>query len=156
MKKLATCVAVLALLVVWTVPTLAAPKGKKEGKAGGGKKAEDGGAKVSLTEIVVTGQIQKKESTRKGKEGEEKTVTRYVLVDADGNSVALPAGKGGDIDLAKYEGKTVTVTGMGTEKALPGKDGGEERKQVAIRKITDIAEAGAAEDDEPAEEEDME
>jgi len=104
-----------------------------DGDAGGAAKPEkkqrpekkgEGAAAVQLQEVALTGKVMKEEIK---KEGAEKAVVRYVLVDANGNKTVLPSvkpaaeGAAPAIKIEDFVDSQVTVTGMGSTKQADGK-----------------------------------
>jgi hypothetical protein len=89
------------------------------------KKAKKNKPAVELKELVLRGTVAKQEKERKGK----MRVT-YQLREQSGLKIRLPKAKG--IDLDRFIGKEVTVTGKGTETERKGK------KVVTLKKITEV------------------
>lgn len=136
MRRLVNLMLGCAFTLVLISPLGAAERqGKKGTKAKAGDRQRQHG---KLEEIVVSGTIEKKETSRKDrKTGEKKRMDRYVLIDAKGNTVFLPKlAKDPDIDLADNVGKQVTVKGQG--RVTVRKRQGKEKKVITIRKISSI------------------
>ena len=117
------------------------------GEDGGGQTAKPEKVKNAepevLQDIVVTGVVGT--SQKQTKDG--KTVDVFTLTDATGTVIPLPTPRAPKekgvmavpvINLKDYVGKTVTVSGQGTEKEKKGV------KKVHIRNITKVEEAVVA------------
>lgn len=102
MKYVFKIAVILAMISIAGV-SLAAPK--KGGAKAAPKAAKAPKAKPELKDVTVTGTISKTEV--KGKES-------YVLTDGSGQKITLPKPKG-EINLADFDGKQVTVVGKGSE-----------------------------------------
>lgn len=76
---------------------------------------------VAMETLTLFGKVSKEEVAKKGKDGAELKVTKYLLTEADGNQVVLPkpkAPKGQEpVNLDTFVDKQVKVVGKG--KAMP-------------------------------------
>lgn len=116
-------------------------EGDVEKAAEKGKKAchgalEKGKKEGMSSDITLEGKIEKKET------GKAKKTVKYVLVDKDGAETVLPETKEGDanaIDLEKFVGKDVKLTGKGMTKEHKGKT------KCMVKEITAIEEVKAEE-----------
>lgn len=90
-------------------------KGEKAPRAEQAPKAEK--QVVEMEALTLFGRVSKEEVAKKGKDGAEVKMARYVLTDADGNQVNLPnpkAPKGQTpVSLDAFVDKQVKVTGKG-------------------------------------------
>lgn len=84
-----------------------------------------------LSDMTLTGKLVKEETTKKGKDGTEKTFTKFTLKTDDG-SIFLPPSK--DFDMSALADKTVKVEGKGFES----------NGKKILRKLTKVVEAEAA------------
>ncbi len=85
----------------------------------------------ALTDMTLTGKIVKEEMARKGKDGKEITMTKFVLRTADGDVFLAPSK---DLDLSAYADKNVTIEGQGFAK----------NDKKMLKKIVKISEAAPA------------
>ncbi len=142
MRKLAIIMlAICFSTTLLTAVTAQEAKGKAQ-RAKGQEKAA--AVKPQMEELQVSGRISKVETTRKGKDGAEQQITRYVLTTAAGDKITLPAPKGKvaeTINIDSLLDMPVTVTGQGMKKTVKAKDG-VEKEQLNIRIITKIEGAG--------------
>ena len=155
--KLLTRSALIVALLGWAAVGFAQEGGKKGDKPAGGakvEKAEKGekGGKQALEDIVVTGKLTKQEA--KGREGKKPAegataaapAAHYVVTDANGQVINIAPQKPAEgaaapaIDLEKYVGKQVTVTGKGRTHE-PKKEG--EAKKTYIVEVLRVDEVVA-------------
>jgi hypothetical protein len=133
MKYLLTIVLGCAIVISSSVFAGDKNESNKQQTSAEGKKIEQ--PAVPMCDMKVTGKLSKIEI--KGK-----NVLRYCLTTADGEEVAISC-KDKVEEVAKYEGKQITITGKGIEKK--GKEGKSHKMIKVIEKIEEAPSAPAPE-----------